>query len=163
MAQSRRPKRGQALAELAIMIPFLVIAMMGFFDLGRAYYYQIALTNAAREGARLAIADQYFGPPGSMTCANADPTGPTCPFVSDAAIKNRVSQELSGTGIALDLSAIVISPPQAARIANLNGSTADYPLSVQATYRFPLTTPIMRNLLAGQISVVGQAAMRTEY
>lgn len=156
-------RRGQALAELAIMLPFLVIAMMGLFDLGRAYYYQISLTNAAREGARLAIADQYFGPPGSMTCSPADPTGPTCPFVSDAAIRTRVLQELNGTGIPLDPSSIVISPTQAQRIAYFSGSTTDYPLSVQATYRFSLMTPIIANLLGSQVNVVGVSAMRTEY
>ena len=38
------------------MVPFLVISMMGMLDLGRAFYYQISLTNAVREGARYAAA-----------------------------------------------------------------------------------------------------------
>ncbi len=156
-------KRGQALAELAIMAPFLVIAMMGLLDLGRAYYYQISLTNATREGARLAVGTQYFGPPGSMACSAGDPTGPTCPFVSDDAIKRRVLQELNGTGIALDPASIVIAPSQSQRIAYFSGSTVGYPLSVQANYGFSLMTPIIASLLGSPVSIVGLSAMRTEY
>jgi hypothetical protein len=156
-------KRGQALAELAIMVPFLVIAMMGLLDLGRAYYYQISLTNATREGARLAVGTQFFGPPGSMTCSPGDPTGPTCPFVSDAAIKQRVLQELNGTGITLDPAMIVIVPNQSQRIANFSGSTTAYPLSVQASFSFSLLTPIIANLVGNPVTIVASSAMRTEY
>ena len=54
-----RGKRAQALAEMAVMVPFLVIGMMGMLDLGRAFYYQIAITNAVREGARYAATPFY--------------------------------------------------------------------------------------------------------
>ena len=57
----RRRSRGQALAEMAVMVPFLVIGMMGFLDLGRAFYFQIALTNAIREAARYAALPNYYG------------------------------------------------------------------------------------------------------
>ncbi|MCS7224650.1 MAG: pilus assembly protein [Armatimonadetes bacterium] len=44
-------KRGQALLELAISIIFLVLVLAGIADYGRALIVQIALRNAAREGA----------------------------------------------------------------------------------------------------------------
>jgi len=69
-SRSRR-KRGQALAEMAVMVPFLVIGMMGMLDLGRAFYYQIAITNAVREGARFAVQPYYLGL--NPSCATIPP------------------------------------------------------------------------------------------
>ena len=45
-------ERGQGTAELAIVIPLLALIAFGALDLGRVFSVQIALVNAAREGAR---------------------------------------------------------------------------------------------------------------
>ncbi len=50
--------RGQALAEFALAIPIFLIIALGLFDLGRYVVAQNSITNAAREGARLAIVNQ---------------------------------------------------------------------------------------------------------
>ncbi|MBI3977967.1 MAG: pilus assembly protein [Chloroflexi bacterium] len=47
--------RGQALVELALVAPVLLLMLAGALDLGRIFYYQIAITNAARVGAGYAI------------------------------------------------------------------------------------------------------------
>src|SRR5437870_12491412 len=86
-----RGKRAQALAEMAVMVPFLVIGMMGMLDLGRAFYYQIAITNAVREGARYAAEPYYFGL--NPSCASIPPApNPGCNCVSpgDDAITTHV-------------------------------------------------------------------------
>jgi hypothetical protein len=43
---------GQNLAELALILPVMVIILFGVLDLGRIFYAQIAVANAAREGVR---------------------------------------------------------------------------------------------------------------
>jgi len=48
----RRSQKGQSLVELAILLPVLILVLMGIMDLGRVFYAQIVITNAAREGAR---------------------------------------------------------------------------------------------------------------
>ena len=48
----RRGKLGQAIVETALLFPILCLLVMGSTDLGRVFYYSIAVTNAAREGAR---------------------------------------------------------------------------------------------------------------
>jgi len=58
MASARR-SRGQALLEFALVIPIFLLIMVALFDLGRAVFAYNTLTNAAREGARLAIVNQY--------------------------------------------------------------------------------------------------------
>ena len=45
-------RRGQALVETALLIPLLMLLVMGSADMGRVFYYSIAVTNAAREAAR---------------------------------------------------------------------------------------------------------------
>jgi Flp pilus assembly protein TadG len=47
----RRRFRGQALVELALMLPLLMVLLLGAIDLGRAWQSQITIENAAREGA----------------------------------------------------------------------------------------------------------------
>lgn len=42
---------GQAIIELAIMIPLMLMLIMGVLDLGRVFFVRITVTNAAREGA----------------------------------------------------------------------------------------------------------------
>src|SRR5213082_3333950 len=52
-------KQGQAIVETALLLPILMLLVMGSADLGRVFYYSIAVTNAAREAARQGT---YFDP-----------------------------------------------------------------------------------------------------
>jgi len=54
-----RRTRGQALVEFALVIPIFLLIVVALFDLGRAVFAYNTLTNAAREGARIAIVNQY--------------------------------------------------------------------------------------------------------
>ncbi len=47
-------RRGQSMVEFALMLPVLVLVIAGIFDLGRAFFASITITNSAREGARYA-------------------------------------------------------------------------------------------------------------
>ena len=51
----RNNERGAALLETAITIPIILLICVGIFEFGRAYQTWQVLTNAAREGARVAI------------------------------------------------------------------------------------------------------------
>ena len=64
--------RGAAAVEMALVLPVLLFLLMGMIDFGRAYSAQIQLSQAAREGVRLAslnpgltsalqTADSYYG------------------------------------------------------------------------------------------------------
>jgi Flp pilus assembly protein TadG len=48
----RRPRnRGQSIVELALILPVLMLLVAATLDLGRMFYSQVTITNAAREGA----------------------------------------------------------------------------------------------------------------
>ena len=48
-------ERGVALLEVALTLPILLLVAVGIFEFGRAYQTWQILTNAAREGARVAV------------------------------------------------------------------------------------------------------------
>jgi Flp pilus assembly protein TadG len=50
--------RGAAAVEFALLLPLLLLIVFGIVDFGRALNAQITLTQAAREGARLAALGQ---------------------------------------------------------------------------------------------------------
>src|SRR6478752_6450005 len=50
-----RTERGASAVEFAIVLPVLFLVVAGIVDFGRAYFGQIELANAAREGVRAAV------------------------------------------------------------------------------------------------------------
>ena len=55
MVKRLRNQRGAALLETAITIPLVLLVTVSIFEFGRAYQTWQVLTNAAREGARVAV------------------------------------------------------------------------------------------------------------
>ena len=68
-----RRQDGAALREMAVTLPLLLFLSVAIFEFGRAYQTWQVLTNAAREGARVAV----------------------LPGVDDAAVMNRVQTYMS--------------------------------------------------------------------
>ena len=62
-----RRDRGAAAVEMALVMPLLILMVMGIIDFGRIFNGQIQLSQAAREGARIAA----LGTPGSFTVDTA--------------------------------------------------------------------------------------------
>lgn len=50
-----RWQRGAAAVEMAIIMPLLLLFIAGIVDFGRYFLVEIQLSNAAREGARVAV------------------------------------------------------------------------------------------------------------
>ena len=59
MHKRLRNQRGAALIETAITIPLVLLVSVSIFEFGRAYQTWQVLTNAAREGARIAVLEGY--------------------------------------------------------------------------------------------------------
>lgn len=68
-----RREEGAALLEMALTLPLLLVVSVSIFEFGRAYQTWQVLTNAAREGARIAV----------------------LPNVDDAAVLDRVKTYIS--------------------------------------------------------------------
>ena len=166
-----RSRAGQSLVETAMVLPVLAFLTFGLLDFGRAYYFQVSVTNAAREGARVAILNIYTGP-STPTCVG--PSYSTCPVQSDGNINTAVTNELTYSGITPK--SITICPPHDSsmstagcpntsnRVDNwVNGTANNYYVTVNVKYDFQLYTPLMQNLLGNPITMSVSVQMRTNY
>jgi len=52
-------ERGAALVETAFVLPIMLLVCVGILEFGRAYQTWQVVTNASREGARVAILPEY--------------------------------------------------------------------------------------------------------
>jgi hypothetical protein len=69
-----KDERAAALAELALVLPLLLVLLLGMLDFGKAFNEWIDQTHLANEGARLAAVN-YKPDAGYPACPNLDPTG----------------------------------------------------------------------------------------
>jgi Flp pilus assembly protein TadG len=51
----RRGTTGTAAIELGLVLPLLVVILVGIIDYGHIHFTRLAMTNAAREGARAGV------------------------------------------------------------------------------------------------------------
>ena len=51
----RKSEAGQSMVEMALVLPILLLLVGAIIDFGWLFYNQLALNNAAREGARYAV------------------------------------------------------------------------------------------------------------
>jgi Flp pilus assembly protein TadG len=86
MMKRFRNQRGAALIETAITIPLVMLVSVAIFEFGRAYQTWQVLTNAAREGARIAVLEGYTDDQVTSTVQNYL-TGGRLPNAGSASIQ----------------------------------------------------------------------------
>ena len=106
----RRNRRGAAVVEFAVVAPVFILLIFGMIEFGRAIMVQQILTNAAREGARVAILD------------SATPTAST--------VTSKVTTYLQNSGITG--ATVTINPSEP--------TTATYGQPVTVTVTIPFTS-----------------------
>ena len=141
MRRDRR-ERGAALVETAITLPLVLVVVVAIFEFGHAFQTWQILTNAAREGARVAVI-----------------TGST-----DDTVQGRVQEYL--------VAGLVASPGSADVAINRNvtiSGTAGKATSVTVTYpfQFMVLQPVVQMLFSGAtlgapITMQALATMRNE-
>ncbi|GGB43479.1 hypothetical protein GCM10011492_38090 [Flexivirga endophytica] len=96
MHAAKRPTRrehGASAVEFALVLPLLVLLIGGMVDFGRAFYTEVTLTNAAREGARSAM---YGNAPGDRASQAAE-TVPGATVSTDTCAKGVNTGDVSVT------------------------------------------------------------------
>jgi Flp pilus assembly protein TadG len=131
-------ERGTALLEAAITIPMLLLIAVGIFEFGRAYQTWQVLTNAAREGARMAIVPEPVSGAAEARVRQYMQDGGLPNYSSAGVTVNRnATVTVNGTGvsatqvtIAYPFDFIVLQP--VAKLIN-PGSTTGQSLTMQAS------------------------------
>jgi Flp pilus assembly protein TadG len=87
-------ERGSALLETALTLPLLLLVSVSIFEFGRAYQTWEVLTNAAREGARVAVL------PGSV---NSTVEARVRDYMASGALANRDAATVAVTNTLVDI------------------------------------------------------------
>ena len=138
-------ERGTALIETALTLPLLLLVSVGIFEFGRAFQTWQVLTNAAREGARLAV----------------------LPNPVAGAVDARVRSYLTSGQLANAASATIVVNPNAT-VPIGGGATASASLvTVNYPFQFMVLQPVARLLVGGAtlgapITLTASAEMRNE-
>jgi Flp pilus assembly protein TadG len=112
-----RSEKGAALLEAAITVPIILLISVGIFEFGRAYQTQQVLTNAAREGARIAVIEG----------------------TSDANVRTRVREYLAIGG----LKTLADGDILVTRNVAITGTTASR-IEVRYPFEFMVLNPVVR-------------------
>ena len=141
-----RSQRGAALLEMALTLPLLLLVCVCILEFGRAYQTWQVITNAAREGARIAV----------------------LPGMDDTAVRSRVQQYMTIGQLPQAASAtIAIDRNQTVSVGGTDTASASQVI-VNYPFDFVVLDPIAR-LATGQgsgtpssLNMVATATMRNE-
>jgi Flp pilus assembly protein TadG len=150
----RRGQPGQAMAELALVAPMLLLLVVVGLDFGRAFLVHNALTNSVREGARYGITHP------------SDATG----------MRSRVQAELSGATVSVANSEIHVlwapaSPAgsgcggvtETEALATYQANKACYPYAkVRIDYTYVPMTPLAGQFMGGGANLHAAVTMGIE-
>jgi PKD repeat protein len=144
----RRPRsRGQSLVEFALVLPLLLVFLATVLDLGRIYYANISLLNAAREGAF-----QASKTPGSYQANQPCNTNTNL-------IVCRVQLESKGSMVEIADTDIAVSCSKTGCPLEANST-----VRVEVAGQFQLITPILGFIFGGQtINMESSATQQIEY
>src|SRR5712691_3184909 len=140
----RRDQRGAALLEMAFTLPVLLLISVGIFEFGRAFEVWQVLTNAAREGARVAV----------------------LPGISDAMVTARV-QQYANAGV-LDAGVTpTVTIQRNSTISYGSGTASGSKVTVTYPFRFIALQSVVRLVVNGStvgapFTMAASATMRNE-
>jgi Flp pilus assembly protein TadG len=140
----RRDQRGAALLEMAFTLPLLLLISVSIFEFGRAFEVWQVLTNAAREGARVAV----------------------LPGISDAMVAARV-QQYANAGV-LDVGvAPTVTIQRDSTISYGSGTASGSKVTVTYPFKFIVLQSVVRLIVNGStvgapFTMAASATMRNE-
>lgn len=140
MVRKRERSGGQALVELAVVLPVVILLLLALFDAGRAVVFYAELTNVARVAARVAIVNQS----NDATCTSSDRT-----FKCEAAGQS--------TGLGLDAATIPDLTIAGTDCAIPSNCTA----TVTVSYVFDPVTPVVGSMI-GEVVLSASETMPIE-
>jgi Flp pilus assembly protein TadG len=135
-----RNQRGSALLETAITIPIVLLVSVAIFEFGRAYQTWQVLTNAAREGARVAVisgsTDQQVQDTVRNYLTSGNITNPGSAAINiDRAVAINATDTASRITVNYPFSFIVLNPVARLVVSGTNTGSAPVTMSSIATMR----------------------------
>jgi Flp pilus assembly protein TadG len=179
---NRRNLRGQSLVEAAVTLPLVLLLALGVTDIGRAFYYREAVTNATRQALRASVSPTQQATANTVcSSAGAGPVATTVTTTlppgatSVTTIANLASLESStdGTPAGSVINGASISVTfhclSGAGVTNAtsNGNGPSDPgsdsITVTISYTFRVITPLLWPVVGATFPVMVTSTQRTEY
>lgn len=123
---------GQTMVETAIVLPVVLLLLVAIVDAGRVFHSWLIVTNAAREGARSASAQQPW-----------------------TTVEPRI-EAAAGAWMCDNVDLICTNPG-----SNIQGASGSA-VTIQVERDVTLLTPIMSALWGGTVRLTGTATMQLE-
>lgn len=181
-ASARRRGRGQSLVEAAVTLPLVLLLALGVTDIGRAFYYREAVTNAVRQALRVSVNSTQQATANSI-CASAGAgpvavttTSPMNPATASiATIVNLAALESSSTGtpagsvISSGTINVTFHCLAGAAVTNAtgNGNGPSDPgsdsVTVSITYNLQVITPLLWPIVGSSFPITASSSERSEY
>ena len=142
--QLKKDERGAALVEMALTLPLMLLVSIGIVEFGRAYQTWQVLTNAAREGARVAV----------------------LPGTSDTSVSDRVKAYLSDGQLSNPTGASIVITRD--NVINIGTGTASASrVTVNYPFTFMVLQPVAQLVKSGStagapLTMTASALMRNE-
>jgi Flp pilus assembly protein TadG len=154
---SRRPREGgQALLEFALVFPVIVLVLISFLEIGRAVNDYNTLTNAARQGARVAAVNQISA---HTECNESRPVED--PLNAHWSIWGCVMAASSPMQIASGDISVTYAAPAGTTLACTSLLHVGCIASVTVTYHYAPTTSLTTTLI-GPITMTATSKMPIE-
>jgi Flp pilus assembly protein TadG len=156
--------RGQSLVEFALVFPVFIFLLFTVIDGGRFVFANSAVSNAAREGARLASVEASWRGSADPSCGAAG--GPVCP-ANDGTLLTHVTsaanRQMSPFGSVSNVYMSCAPSGGTPPTGTWTGSTCGSPssggrVSVRVTYTWRAITPVISNIL-GAITTSGSSTV----
>ncbi len=145
-AMERDRQRGAVAAEVALMLPFLLILVVSVMDLGLMVRQRQILENAAREGARYSARPENWVAPQNPSATMADIQDHVVEYCSQAGVS------IAPASIAIDQNYTITSGTRSFRASRVVVSDTWTPL-----------TPLGSTLTGGPATLTGEAVFRNFY
>lgn len=134
-------QRGQAIVELALVVPLIILLILAIIDFGRIYSAQLVLNHAVRAGARAAVVLD------------------TSTYNTNALVKTKLSTIVNDDAQYITVDSADIT------ITSLPWTAGTTYVTVQATYKVALAAPIVKQIFGdadGNREIGSQVTMRRE-
>ena len=156
-------ERGQALTELALVMPLLLMLGAGGTDLARGISEKTAVTNAAREGARAAALPEFGDPQRTspVNCADyniwkaAEAESPSLPW---PALSACIGSGWTAPAAASGKCSLTIAPLQGSRSENVD----DQPVTVTVSCPYTALTPVLSSVVSN-VTVASSSTANAYY
>jgi TadE-like protein len=136
-----RLPRGQSLVEFALVLPVLLLLLGGAVDLGRLFYAQVAISNAAKEGA-------FFGA-SNPTCDQ-----PKAGCVDPGTVSWHIDQETAGlTPLSYTVECLHLGAS-----VGMSSCAEDDIYRVSLSYAFHLATPLLSGIFGSSVQLHATAS-----